>query len=234
MLLICTFSPGRTGTGFLSQIFGGEYSKTAIHRNNDAVITHESWVEIKFQINKIKQIGYTEEIVSESNLQIKNKLLSIQQEFNVDKYFITDHRIGRFYLKSYSQEFKVIKINRCLNEIVSSIDKRMRVAEDKNTPEVYKKFLEQLWSMSFYHPKDAFINDVDFAEKWNQISNMEKYQWYVQETERQWKSLKNMINKESYIEIDFDNLFSKEGAKEISNFTGIKYDINALKKRVNK
>lgn len=232
-MLITVFSPGRTGTGYLSQIFGGEYSKRAMHINKDALVTHESWSEIKFLIKKIKEVGYTEEINEKINKVINQKLRNIQEEYEVQKYFITDHRIGRFLLRAYDGDFKIIRIKRNTEDIVASLVRRINIAKDKHEVSTFNGFFNQLWSMSFYSPDDLFINHQETLSKWNTLSLEDTLEWYVEETNRQWSIQKSKF-KDRYIEVLFENLFDLETVQKISDFIEIPYLDKYISKRVNK
>ena len=231
MNLICTFTSGRTGTGYLSQIFGGEYSKSALHNNGNSIVTHESWREIKDYVYLLKKNGKSERMRVESNSRINEHLLKFG---NIENYFITDHRVGRYFLWAYAGPYKIIRIKRKKTDIVTSFQRRINETREKVSSDVFSSFYNEIWSKSFYHPADKFIGDYDSENLWGSMGDADRISWYVDEVDRQWDIIVNSLEPNSFIEMEFPELFTSSGMDKISEFIDIKYNVKFLKERVNR
>lgn len=230
MELICVFSTGRTGTGYLSQVFSpGPYAKDAMHLNHNAIVTHEGFRDIKHFIRKIKQTGYTDDSRAEANEVINSIIKSIRNDYNVEKLFITDHRVGRMFAWALDIEVKVIKINRSKEDVTNSFLNRLEKTKSRVSQETYNRFYSDVWSMSFYHPDDSYIQDAESSKLWGEWEDKERLNWYWEETEKQWCQ-----NKCSSIEIEFSELFTEEGISKISNFIDLPYIKDKVGIRANK
>lgn len=231
MKLTCIFSTGRTGTGYLSQLFGGEYSKKAVHINKDSMVTHESWPELKYQVMKIKESGRTSAAKVEIQDFFYQRFETLKKEHNKESYFITDHRIGRYFLWALLDskiDIQVIKINKDPDLISKSFINRFKLTKER-VPEKYASFYNDVWTKSFYHPNDKYTITQPKAA-WSDLDDNKRLLWYCEETEARWDSLKKSLDKSKYIEIEFKQLFDFTSIENLSSFI----DIEFSKERFNK
>lgn len=229
MNIIFTYSSGRCGTGYLSYIFGeSNYSKEYIHINNDSIISHEPWQDIPVgEIKKLK--NNSNEYFSLCDKYLKEKFYY----FNKKNIFITDHKLGRYFLPfliNSNYNFKIIKINRNSNDIANSFDLRLKKRSLEYNDVKYKKYYNELWKNSLFEPNDIFIENKNLINlNWNEISDFNKFYWYANEVSNQWYLNKIYLNKNKYLEINFLDFISNEiGLDKISNFINIKYNKNII------
>ena len=124
---ICTFTSGRSGTALLSQVFGGNnWQKRQYHYNNQNLICHEAWPSKSIPVSEIKNcisLGDSKSIKIQKDTldyQLKKALTKYP---DVKKYFITDHRIGRYFCYYVSQlaKSKIIYIERDKDKTIHSL-----------------------------------------------------------------------------------------------------------------
>lgn len=236
--IICTFSPGRTGTGFLSQAFGfGDYAKRVIHKNGSLAVTHEEWSMIKELIFKIKKVGRTPEIRAEILNITRDKISDVKSKLSTDDFFITDHRIGRYFAWAYIDsdiDYKVIRVERNIDDVVKSLNDRMKLRKESVKPERYDFFLKELWSKNHYHPSDIFIQDALAEKTWGQKTLEEQLTWYVRTVDSEWFGLRDILPEEKRIVVNFKDLISGVGLDKISEFISYPYSKEYAKIRANK
>jgi len=234
MNIIFTYSSGRCGTGYLSYIFGeSNYSKDFIHINDNNIVAHEPWSDIP--VSEIKnQEKNNKEYYNLCDKYLKNKLINFSNKENI---FITDHKLGRYFLPfliNSNYNFKILKINRNNTDIAKSFNLRLQKRSLEYNDLKYKKYYNELWKNSLFEPYDKFINNKNTIE-WNNLSDFNKFYWYANEVLNQWSLNRFSLNKYQYLEVNFLNFINnKNELNKISNFINIKYNINYIDKQVNK
>jgi len=234
MNIIFTYSSGRCGTGYLSYIFGNsDYSKDFIHINDKNIIAHEPWPDIP--VDQIKnQEKNSKEYYSLCDKYLKNKLINFSNKENI---FITDHKLGRYFLPfliNSDYNFKILKINRNNIDIANSFNSRLQKRFLEYSDLKYKKYYNELWKNSLFEPNNKFLNNKNTIE-WFDLSDFNKFFWYANEVSNQW-SLNNLnLKKHQYLETNFINFINnKNELNKISNFINIKYNTNYINKEINK
>lgn len=240
MKFIFLFTTGRTGTGFLSQCFGGSaYQKNKIHEvdSSKALVTHESWRNLP--IPALKK-HYSLSCFQSSDLvfeYLNNKILETRiTNPCVEKYFITDHKVGRFFapsMRSLNFDYKIIRVFRDHEDVSRSFLKRINNRENALTSDEFLKFYERIWSHSFYNYSDSFVLNSVSDINWGKMTVFDKLKWYSIEVEHQWLNLKNNIPNDKFIEVTFNDIISGVGLKEISDFIGLDFSVELSKIRAN-
>lgn len=237
-LFIFVFTTGRSGTGFLSQIFGhGKFDKMTLHRIGDAIVTHESWR--KPPIEQLKKLKLdSKEAAAIVQEAMNSKLAELQSDFpGVSKYLIADHKIGRFFassLKYTNHSFKVIRIHREEAEVLASFKRIYKERQANTEAEVFERFMRNNWARNYYAPTDASCIQKISPADWAQLDYGDKFAWYIEEVNRQWEYTKKVLPKKSFIEIEFSDLINESGPKAIEDFIGIPYSRELLSTRANR
>jgi len=229
---ICLFTTGRSGTAFLTQIFSQQkWIKNKVYLvNNKLAITHENW--INFPIQKLKKLRLN----SKKSIKIQKKYIEKQlsNTSNLSKYFITDHKVGRwlgYSLPYLDCNYKIIYAERNKENVVKSFLQRIQYQKINNIN--YEIFYKSLWKSVFYDPSD--YSTIKNIKNWNDYNLKQKIEWYCDETKLQWEELKLSLNKNNYLELPFetfDNLKNNE-LNIMSKFIGIPYSKELLDVYVN-
>lgn len=233
MNLIFTYCSGRCGTGYLSYIFGNSnYSKNILHFIDNNIVSHEPWDDIP--VNDIKKLNSnSKEYFLLCNSYLNNKLSNFDSKNNI---FITDHKIGRYFLPfliNSNLSFKILRINRDPGHIASSFDERLKKRFTEYNKIKYKKYYEELWSKSLFEPNDIFLNN-SIESNWNNLSNLKKFYWYANEVSNQWSIFRLRLKKNQYLETNFLNFVNnKQELDKISNFIDIRYCENNINNKIN-
>lgn len=212
------FSTGRTGTAYLTQIFGGgKFEKRRVYNpSKDNFVIHEYLNNRPIKDLKKQKDLFDTDI---GNVYLDKRL---SQYKNV---FIFDHTIGRFISQAYP-ESKILRINKDHELVAKSFLKRFEERKKVYTKEQYKHFYNSFWYESAYMPTDKFIkSDID----WEKMSDQEKFMWYSKETQTQWEL--NKHNYSNFMEIEFEDIFIRQN--DISDFLGISYNKKLSKEKVN-
>lgn len=240
MQFIFLFTTGRTGTGFLSQCFGGSnYEKNKIHYVNDskALVTHESWKHLP--IPALKQCfelsnDLSTDIVYE---YLNDKILETKSKYPcAEKYFVTDHKVGRFFAPSMCNlnfDYKVIRVLRDHEDVAMSFLKRIEKRKEVSKLHEFSKFYERIWSHSFYNHNDSFVINNVSELSWNAMTELDKLKWYSAEVERQWLNLKVNVPEERFIEVTFNEIINNVGLSKISNFIDLDYCVELSNLKAN-
>ena len=228
MTFICTFTTGRSGTAWLTQLFSGvKWQKREIITNNNNAITHENW-KISI-IPDIKKLGMCHPKSIQLQLDCINKNL---RDESFDNYMTTAHVIGRYfgYSLSHIKDYKIIYLERNEDDVVKSFITRLNKKKESND---YIKFVNDMWSKLLYHPSDKDTIITVSLEEWETYSVKQKIEWYWHETRRQWLKLKGFLDPNRFIEITYENMIQNKFDK-LSDFIGIPINTEYVNVRVNK
>lgn len=227
MNFIFVFSTGRTGTAFLSQAFGQNFfnkNSENITCDGSCIVTQESWKNIPIKEMKLCQSLIGEDAFNISNEYLKNKkykILKINEK--CDKYFVTDHMVGRYLslsLLNKHTKYKIIRICRRHDDVANSLIKKINNNINKAKILNQNEYINKLWSDNLYHPEDKFIINKKNINEWYNASLFEKFVWYSKEVDSQWEQNKKILNN-NYIELQFDELVTKKGLNKISDYIEI-------------
>ena len=230
MTFICVFTTGRSGTAFLAQVFGmSAWSKNRIYNINQDFITHENWTG--FPIYRLKKLV----LDSTESIEIQREFLEMNlynfECSNDSKYFITDHKIGRFFghsLPYLKCNYKIIYLERNKADVIASFLGRWK--NHRKCRNNYEEFYNKLWAIVFYTPLDAFA--INRVKNWNNYTDKQKLEWYWDETKLQWENLKKKLDNNAYIEVKFEDLKSG-GLDKISDFIQLPYSKKLIDVYVN-
>ena len=232
MKLILVFSPGRVGTAYLSQVFGGGYwNKRRVHIQDRWAIGHEFWGSGKDIPYLKKHDPFSEESIKYQIEKIESDINNTQTKYDVDNIFCTSNIIGRFY--SYclpyldSIEYKIISLTREHVSLCQSFIGRVR-SQEKNKN--LKNYIEHLFDTVLFGPTDFTFHKIS---NWNSLSETAKLLWYFTECEKRWSNLKITLDSGSYLQTTYEHIISRTGLEEISKFTGLKYFPELMEIRVN-
>lgn len=224
---IFAFTTGRSGTGFLSQVFGhGPFDKNTVHRVGNALVTHESWR--KPPIEALKQLDLSSPQASrivKSALEEQWKQLGAEHGA-IDKYFIADHKIGRYFscaMPATGYPFKVIRVHRDENEVLRSFTRIYNERKRDTDSETFERFMRNNWSRNYFAPTDFSAIQKVSPEQWLAMDYIEQFQWYIEEVNLQWERAKKLLSPDDYIEIEFEDLTSGASLSEIEMFIDIPY-----------
>jgi hypothetical protein len=224
---IFTFTTGRSGTGFLSQVFGhGSFEKKTVHQTGDALVTHESWKNLPIpQLKRLSSIS--KEAQDLCAAECRKKFDELISRYPATKRFlVADHRVGRFFvppLHKSSVRCKVIRIHRQKKEVLASFIRIYEQRKKDTSPDVFKRLYQNNWTRNYYAPSDfSTIGKVE-ASDWHAMDHVDRFRWYIEEVERQWSSIRPKLNPAAFIEVDFSELVSEIGLQTIENFISIPY-----------
>jgi len=187
---ICLFTPGRSGTAWITQVFGKcNWEKRKLYVNDNNIVTHESWETHKIPIPEIKQYGLNDNRSIKLQLECIEFYINkaINENSNLNNYFVTAHKIGRFfgYCLPYFKNYKIIYVDRSKDNVISSFVKRFNNREIKQTPKRYQEFIDSVWKKVFYHPSDKSTIIHVSENKWKKYNDIQKLNWYCDETKEQ-------------------------------------------------
>lgn len=240
---IMIHSSGRTGTAFLSQTFGhGEFSKNKIHLVNDGkhLVTQESWKDIYKTITAVKKFDDLRDPRAAIICQefLKNKIIKTKREFPlVEKYMVTDHRVGRFFIPTLELtdlDYQVIRITKKHNLVADSYNKRIIRRRKEMSFTAYEKFYKRFWDLNAFAHNDPYVVNKVNQKDWNKNTDFDKFLWFSKEVESQWKLAKAIIPNEKYIEVSFEDIIKEDGLKKIESFTKMSWSKEWSKVRANK
>lgn len=213
---IFVFSTGRCGTKHLSEVFG----------DKNAVVFHEKEHDDTYKVLKNFLIPIA--VNNDRELAIKYMkehripfMIKSMRENRAYKFFETGHLINYGiapFLVMYLENIKFIRLKRDRYETVRSFMTRpakfdiWNALSDKNT-NVFR------WSL---HPEFEINTRKLSSSTWNSLDRFQKYLWYVDEIESQWKRLNDYYNF-PFIEVALEDLTSDK-YQEISDFIGINYN----------
>lgn len=235
---IVLFTLGRTGTAYLSQVFGHEAwvrkNKGKLHIvGGKYIITHESgW---GYQVPNIKKNGIYSEESKRIQLDFFNRAYKKVKNTcpQAEACFMSDMLTGRFYLGCFSEipyNLKIIFLNRSMKPLINSfvnhgIGLMMSLEKDKS------------WTHIFYSPLDkSVINKVDI-NLFEKKDRLYKLEWYYKEFNSQWEFLKSKLDDSIYMEINYEDIIgdqAEKGLNRIKEFTGIPYSKDLITIRANK
>jgi len=232
MELILVFSPGRVGTAYLSQVFGGgSWNKRKIHIQDRWAIGHEFWNSGKDISYLKKQDPFSKKSIKYQIEKVVSDINNIQTKYDVDNIFCTGNLIGRFfsYCLPYLDdiEYKIINLTREKNSLCQSFIGRVRSYEKHKN---LKNYTEHLFDTVLFSPKDFTFHNIS---NWDFLSETDKFFWYFTECEKRWNKLKITLNSDSYLQTTYEYILTYAGLEEISKFTGLKYFPELMKIRVN-
>lgn len=230
MKIICLFTTGRTGTAFLSQIFGmKEYNgKRQISINDGVLVSHELFSD--YPIREIKKFGVNATLKLQRDY-LNSQIEKLQQDYDFDRLFVTDHKIGRFFYSSLDKFFdcKMLYIVRSYDNVTKSFYERF-LNYSSVYPERSDLYWNDMWENSFYQPTDydsiQSVTDV----KWAKMQPKTQLRWYCLETQRRWRKFKKTC-KVDYLELPFEALHVRLNV--LSNFIDLKYDPSLVNVKVN-
>ena len=200
MKLFFLFTTGRTGTGYLSQVFGhARWSKRGLHFvHGKHLVTHEPWNDIPVQSMKATDL-YGVEPQKIGLGFIEKKIREIQLEYPFGEVlFITDHKIGRYFGPAIAKsdvDFRVVYVERNENEVAASFLRKTKEKRDTLDEKRFNRYFDRLWAANKYHPSDAYIAARPSDDEWNAASERQRYRWYHQEVRRQWTKLKRLLSR---------------------------------------
>jgi hypothetical protein len=232
MKLILVFSPGRVGTAYLSQVFGGNsWGKRKIHIQDRWAIGHEFWNAGKDISYLRRHDPFSEKSIKYQIEKIENDINNIQTKYGVDNIFCTSNLIGRFY--SYclphldGVEYKIINLTRESASLCQSFIGRVRSYEKNRN---VKNHAEHLFNTVLFSSTDFTFHKTS---NWNSLSETNKFLWYFAECEKRWDKLKITLDSDSYLQTTYEHIINYTGLEEVSKFTGLKYFPELMKIRVN-
>lgn len=235
---IALFTLGRTGTAYLSQVFGHEVwvrkNKGKLHIVNDKyIVTHESgW---GYQVPAIKRDGL-----------YGKKSKQIQKEFFNNAYkkikdncptakgcFMSDMLTGRYYagcFDDFPYKLKVIFLNRLIKPVIRSfLNHGVGLMKDINK--------DASWTQIFYSPLDTSVINKVQIDSFQKKGRFYKLGWYYKEFHSQWQVLKSRMDTSMYMEINYEDIvgkYAERGLDHIKEFTGIPYSKELITVKANK
>lgn len=235
-MITLVFATGRTGTAFLSQVYGhGEYNKNSLHYKNKNLIAHEFISANSLPIKRLKQVGESTDEGRKISKKFLEEILkkTKRQYLNLNNFFITDHRMGRYLSWGLKEmdSYKIIYIERDRQQTIESFLRRWNKIKINAGEKIAQRYLINNWSKNYY-----FIDDFDcinkvLLEEWNNFSEIEKASWYWHETKDRWNKLKNNANL-NYFEVSFDDI-KNHNLDSLSKFLDMEPDLKFLNKIVN-
>jgi hypothetical protein len=235
---VVLFTLGRSGTAYLSQVFGHEIwerkNKSKLHVVEDKyVISHESgW---GFRIPEIKANGIYEEKSKKIQVDFYNKAYEKVKSIcpKAQVCFISDMLTGRYYSSCFNEipyRLKVIFLSRNIKPVIKSFM--------NHGIGLIKKLKEDAaWTNIFYSPLDKSVINKVHIDSFQKKSRIYKLAWYYKEFHSQWKVLKSKMDPSMYMEINYEDIVgpqAEKGLDRIKEFTGIPYSKELIPVRVNK
>jgi len=231
---ICTFTTGRSGTGFLSSVFGhADYDKRGFRHVGNNIVAHEPFHSMP--IRKIKEEGM--KTASKEGAEFIKRQIIIRltkAEEPLDNIFVTDNKIGRYFgysLDKTGYDYKILYVERNMDDTVRSFLKRYKYRQNTMEPETYTKFANRLWRETLYTPLDASTINMMPRREWYRMNVKQRMIWYWHETRDQWDRLKKRLPESKYMEVNMEDLH--ENLHKVSKFIGIPYDKTRLNVHVN-
>ena len=230
MKIICLFTSGRTGTAFLSQIFGmKQYNgKRQIAINDGVLVSHELFSD--YPIAEIKKIGCSRTLKLQREFLV-SQIETLQKDYDFDRIFVTDHKIGRFFYYSLNKFFdcQMIYIVRSYDNVVKSFYERFQNYSSVY-PEKSEAYWNDMWKNSFYEPTDYDTLHTIPDWRWDKMSPKTKLRWYCLETQRRWRMFKK-TTRLKWLELPFEALHIRLNV--LSDFIDLKYDPTLVDVKVN-
>lgn len=233
---ICLFTTGRSGTAFLSQVFGHKkwHKNQVCFPSHKYVVTHESW---RWPIKELKKYYAIEAKAIAIQLEALKEWVVWTQEQHSSCIggFVTDHKVGRYFgysLPKLSHDYKIIYLMRDKRDAVESFIARWNNVQ-KSNPDNFSRYTNDLWTKSLYHPSDRDTICNVTLEQWQKYSMEKKVAWYWDEVASRWKNLKLHLSPGNYLEISFEELNERAGLDKLSNFVKIPYLDELRRVRVN-
>jgi hypothetical protein len=238
--VVCLFTTGRSGTAYLAQVFGGQqwYKRGLYHVDlpgHAALVTHERWAELP--IPALKQLPmYAPDAIAIQRQYIQDRVCAdTVDDAQVQKYFVTDHRIGRYFapcMSTFSTPGKIIYVKRNEADVVASYLSRMEQRSKLVDAESYAQFQHDVWHRACYTPDEPDTVHAVSAEKWEAWSLECKLRWYWFEVQARWQRVKALADPADILEVDYETL-AESGLDQIAAFTGIPYSKDLVDVRVN-
>ena len=235
----CLFTTGRSDTALLSQVFGGnKWEKRKYHYSSNNLICHECWDTKRFRIDELKE---EPSFTSNESLHIQKGLINQQlsdaiTDFHgIKKYFVCDHRVGRYfsnYISSQSNS-KIIYIERNINQVIDSSCKRWNDRLNRIGKDNFNRFEKRAWCLNLYQATDGFCITKMTDSEWNKLSLKEKLEWYCVECKNQWLHFKTSKPKANVYEINFADMVTFEGMNDMALFLDLPLYKDFLSIKVN-
>jgi hypothetical protein len=226
--LILVFATGRSGTAFLSQAFGGaRFEKKKIHfaANSKALVTHESWSGIPVRALKEQAELSSPESADIVHNYLNKVIFETKEQYpDAEKYFVADHRVGRYCvpsLKTSSLDYQVIRVFRKHEDVADSLFNRVEKRRSDYDEDKFSRFCNAIWSNNLFQNNDKFAINKVSENKWSNMSLKDKFVWYSKEVDTQWSRVRETLPKERYFETTFNEIIKPGGLEGIAKFTGI-------------
>jgi hypothetical protein len=227
---IFVHSTGRCGTKHLSIVYSGENAYTT--HEEEHISTHEAMERYLRRIADTADTSLTEEYVRNFKIPHMLKVLRLKSK---KIYFDSGHQVIFGILPSLITRLRGhIKLIRLRRD-------RLQTALSFVTAPEYQDPWKDRWktkeTIDGKHPRWALRPTDDIAvlnpspRQWKSLNRFQRYLWYVDEVERQWKKLKDEHTFPS-IEVNLEGL-SEGGYDRVSDFTGLVPSRGEIDKRHN-
>lgn len=231
------YSIGRSGTAYLSQVFGKKKwkPKDLCFPEAGVSVAHEKWAMRKEEIEKLKLLKPKSEEALEIQKKKIKRIVSANAIRNVNRIFISDSAFGRWCAYGIIQNYnyKAVLLKRNKNDVINSWKNMYKEYTKKNSKDKAKELLESRFNYNYFNILDKYtLLHVD-KSKWKEYSIEEKIGWYYDETIAKWINLKLEMDPKKYFETSYENIITIEGLKELSDFIELPFDYDLMKIKIN-
>ncbi len=206
-------STGRAGTMWFSELIKQDRSIKVLHHPKPDFAVQNAKAYRDYQLKKLKE----------------NKI----EEWLGEMFLVGREQHLRF---AYKTNRRLVETNNGVTFFAYALARLFPKAKFIHLIRPPRKFIASGMNRGYYsdHPQEIRrIRPANINEDWNQLSREEKIAWLWSETNRFIREFGEQVGEERFRKFYFDDI-SVEGVSSILDFINVDYNINRLKKQVEK